>query len=84
MPTMPVARVLTRLFGIAGAVTDATEQRSGAYESETYVELLFCSRRPVRADAAISCRTQASHVAHRATATGEAAAAWAAFGTRKR
>ena len=28
MPTTPVARVLTRLFGLAGAVTDATEQRS--------------------------------------------------------
>src|SRR6266853_5506304 len=29
MPTTPVARVLTRLFGLAVAVTDATQQRSG-------------------------------------------------------
>ena len=29
MPTTPVARVLTRWFGLAVAVTDATQQRSG-------------------------------------------------------
>src|SRR5450432_4255589 len=29
MPTTPVARALTRLFGLAMAVTDATQQRSG-------------------------------------------------------
>jgi hypothetical protein len=28
MPTMPVARVLTRWFGIGGSVTEAKEQRS--------------------------------------------------------
>jgi hypothetical protein len=67
MPTMPVARVLTRWLGLAGSVTDATEQRSQDLRKGN-VEMLFCSRRPAGDDFALDALRR---VARRATATEE-------------
>ena len=45
MPTTPVARVLTRLFGLAVAVTDATEQRSGKLRKRNQLFPAFGTRK---------------------------------------
>ena len=42
MPTTPVARVLTRLFGLSLAVTDAKNSGVANYESEINSRLRSC------------------------------------------
>src|SRR5438477_8683018 len=59
MPTTPVARVLMRFVGIAGSVTDATEQRSGVLRKRN--QEMFGERRLP----ACSCRQLAGNIDER-------------------